>query len=356
MRWISMTLKGVLVVPPGALARRKSEHPATHRIANRPLIWHELESLAAAGASEVAVVAGDAVIEELRECVDRAGSLAVKPRYFPATGRWDLLDGLIAVEPLIGADPAVVHCGGGLLGQPPRPLTDAIDEHAPNLTLLIHHCADSSDRPEPWIEQLLGVSQLTSSRTHLALAGVCLFGPGGLRQACDTARCDAEDVQLIEIAQSLASRDRTVEAHIIPSWRRYDGDPHDLLELNRMVLDRQPPVAEQYPPGDNRVEGRVVIHPTAQVASSVLIGPSIIGARARLTNSYIGPYTSIGADAEIEGAEIVRSIVSDGARIMHIAERIEGSTIGRRSNVLREFGLPRALRLHVGERVHVSFN
>ena len=97
--------------------------------------------------------------------------------------------------------------------------------------------------------------------------------------------------------------------------------------------------------GDNRIEGRVIIHPTAEVSSSIILGPTIIGRDARVSNSYIGPYTSIGAGAEIEGAEIERSIIADGARIMHVGGRIEASTVGRSARIFRDFALPRAMRL-----------
>ena len=67
-------------------------------------------------------------------------------------------------------------------------------------------------------------------------------------------------------------------------------------------------------------------------------------------------YTSIGARAQIEGAEIERSIIADGARIMHVGGRIEASTVGRRASIFRDFTLPRAMRLHVGEGVELALN
>ena len=86
------------------------------------------------------------------------------------------------------------------------------------------------------------------------------------------------------------------------------------------------------------------------------MGPSIIGAGARISNSFVGPYTSIGARAEIEGAEVERSIIADGARIMHVSGRIEGSTIGQRASIFRDFALPRGIRLHVGANAEMAFS
>ncbi len=86
----------------------------------------------------------------------------------------------------------------------------------------------------------------------------------------------------------------------------------------------------------------------------MIVGPCIIGAGACVTSSYIGPYTSIGVNARIEGAEIERSIILDEARVMYVSGRIEASTVGRRASIFRDFGLPRAMRLHVGEDVEVA--
>jgi glucose-1-phosphate thymidylyltransferase len=122
------------------------------------------------------------------------------------------------------------------------------------------------------------------------------------------------------------------------------------------VLDQQPLAQAPFDIGDNRIEGRVIIDASAEVTSSTILGPTIIGPLARVSHSWIGPYTSIGASAEIEGAEIERSIISDGARIMHVGGRIAGSTVGRRASIFKDFTLPRAMRLHVGEGVELALN
>ena len=67
-----------------------------------------------------------------------------------------------------------------------------------------------------------------------------------------------------------------------------------------------------------------------------------------------GPTPQSDAGADIEGAEVVSSIIADGARIRHVNGRIEGSPIGRRSSIFRDFSLPRAMRLHVGDDVQVA--
>ena len=96
------------------------------------------------------------------------------------------------------------------------------------------------------------------------------------------------------------------------------------------------------------------IHEQAIVRSSVIVGPTVIGPGARIADAYIGPYTSVGPGAQIEGAEIERSIISAGASIMHIGGRIVSSVVGRDARVFRDFSLPRALRLRVGDGTEVA--
>ena len=63
-------------------------------------------------------------------------------------------------------------------------------------------------------------------------------------------------------------------------------------------------------------------------------GPAIIGARTRLVDTYVGPYTSIAADCELIDAEIEHSVVLDRSRILGV-HRIQDSLLGREVEVVR---------------------
>jgi glucose-1-phosphate thymidylyltransferase len=329
---------------------------ASLRIANRPIVCHVLESLAAAGVGELAVVAPPGLAPEVRRCIEEDGVFGASVAHLTYYGRGDLLGALVAAEPFVGDDPCVVHVADGLVGQELAQFADLLQSDPSDLVLLLHRTAEKRDRLGPSVQRLLGISELNGSQTCLSLVGVSIFGPGALRLACGRAAGSEAELDLPAIAEHLADAGRLLRARFVRTWRRYCGDPLDLLELNRIVLDQQAPDVDPVDGGDNRIEGRVIIHPTADVSSSIILGPTIIGPGARVSNSYIGPYTSIGAGAEIEGAEVERSIISDGARIMHISGRIEASTVGRSARIFRDFALPRAMRLHVGDGVQLALN
>jgi glucose-1-phosphate thymidylyltransferase len=45
--------------------------------------------------------------------------------------------------------------------------------------------------------------------------------------------------------------------------------------------------------------------------------------------------------------------VLSNAAILHIGGRLEGSVVGRGARVVRDFSVPRGLRLHVGDDARV---
>ena len=351
-----MRCKGVVVVPVEDPSRRPGEDPAaTSRIANRAIVCHVLAGLVAAGVDDLAVVAPPELATQVRRCIDEDGVFG-SVTHLTYTGRDDLLGALTAAKEFVGEDACVVHTADGLVGNELVQFAELIDSDPSDLLLLLHRTAEKRDGLDPKAQRLLGISELNGSKTCLSLVSVCVFGQGALRLACDHGADDEEKLDLTAIAEYLSDSGRSLRTRFVRTWKRYSGDPLDLLELNRIVLDQQAPDADPVDGGDNRIEGRVIIHPTAEVNSSIILGPTIIGPAARVSNSYIGPYTSIGAGAEIEGAEIERSIICDGARIMHVGGRIEASTVGRSARIFRDFALPRAMRLHVGDGVELALN
>jgi glucose-1-phosphate thymidylyltransferase len=81
-----------------------------------------------------------------------------------------------------------------------------------------------------------------------------------------------------------------------------------------------------------------------------------IGPRARISNAYVGPYTSIGADVQIDSVEIEHSIVLDRARLGFLGIRIQDSLLGPDAHVMRDFRLPQAIRLSIGAGTEVAIS
>lgn len=349
-----MPLKGVLLFP--GTARRTDRGCGTAKVlglehvANRPIAHYGLDAMRAAGVDEV-IVAGPAdVLSDARICLQRSGLGRTSIDYAMCGAGSHLVATLQAAAPLIGAAPCIAHPGDGLLDEPLAPYVADLQDNSLDLILL---------REAPREDGIIGVAPrrrpdgVDATRDIAADAGIAIFGPGALREACRIGS-DRRAVGLDALGRQLSDQGAHVRVYPAEGWRRYRGDPRDLLEVNRVALDTLPPSRGHVVLDDNRIEGRVQIHPTASVTTSVIVGPVVVGEGAEVANAYLGPYTSIGAGARIEGVEIERSIILPGATVLHVGGRMVSSLVGRGAHVFREFSLPRAMRLWVGEGDEVA--
>lgn len=117
-------------------------------------------------------------------------------------------------------------------------------------------------------------------------------------------------------------------AHQVRGWWKDTGKPEDLLEANRLVLSQiKRDVRGELI--DSRADGAVVIEPAARIAESTIRGPAHVAAGAVIEHGYVGPYTSVGANAKVVHSEIEYSILMNEAELLHLPQRMDASVIGQ---------------------------
>lgn len=324
-------------------------------VANRPIAHHVVDSLCEAGVEQVVVACSARLAREVREGLRQyERQSGPRFRYFVERGPVNLGEALTLAARVVGDEPCIVHLASGLIDESLAPFAQRLGD-APDVVLMVHQSPHVSERLSPATQQMLHLAELDPARAGLGVAGAFLFGPGALRQVHGAEWRAGEEVDLTSLGERVRAAGGTLDVRLVSGWRSFAGEPTDLLELNRMALDRLPGDTRRPLGNDNRIEGRVQVHASAQVRSSVIIGPAVIGPDACIVDAYIGPYTAIGARARVEGAEIERSIIAAGASVMHVGGRMEGSVVGRDARIFRDFSVPRALRLRVGEGTEVAF-
>jgi glucose-1-phosphate thymidylyltransferase len=97
-----------------------------------------------------------------------------------------------------------------------------------------------------------------------------------------------------------------------------------------------------------------VIEPGATLRGSVVRGPAVIGAGATIESAYVGPYTSIGEGVTICRSEIEHSIVLAGSVVEDLGTRMEASLLGREVRLTRSDGMPKTLRMLVGDKCEIK--
>jgi glucose-1-phosphate thymidylyltransferase len=292
-------------------------------IANRPILFHNLEALRATGVLEAVILANAETAAAVRLAVEEGRDWGLNVAY----SEWDSAEGLhgalSAGRGFVGDEPVLVRQADALLREP----------------LYAHIAAFARDKldalalrlPRPTGDVTCGY--LLSSRAVSRLLEA--------REAADDP---------VGSVRALGGRGRVQSVDGCLPCR---GDLDALLESNRCVLQDLVAAVDITALDDCDVQGAVSVHPTAQIRRTLLRGPAILGPGVRVTDAYIGPYTSIGARAVIEGSEIEHSIVLPEAELRFIGTRIESSVIGRGARIAREFRVPGAIRLSVGDGAEV---
>jgi glucose-1-phosphate thymidylyltransferase len=351
-----MELGGVLVIEDrwrdGASDRCL---PAAAHVATEPIARHALAALRDAGVGRVVVVCPERVLPLVRGCLGDPRRDGVELCFVDQPDNVGVGGALRGAAPILDGAPCLVHVAAGLSSQPLAPLATEL-RGGPDALVTVHHSETPGDRLADAAVSLPGLAELEPGRSALRMAGVWGFGPGGLSAvaAGSDPSPGSDELELAAIAERIAAAGGQLRIRVLDGWRGYRGRPSELLELNRLVLDRLDGDSPRRGRDGNRIEGRVQIHADASVRDSVIAGPVVIAAHARVANAYIGPYTAIGRRATIEGAEVERSIIADGASVVHVGARITASVVGPGARVFRDFSLPRALRLHVGGDAEVG--
>ncbi|HEU0023808.1 MAG TPA: hypothetical protein VFQ12_04225 [Thermoleophilaceae bacterium] len=316
-------------------------------VANRPLLEHALEWLDLAGVREVAVLAPEGQSAQTSRAVVTAGwsfDLTWLER-LPGAG---VGASLAALDDFLDGEPFVLHLADSLSRTSLSSLMRGEEADQGEAIVFVHESSGHGG----------GVVDLRSRRSSspftgdCAPAGVAILGAGVAAVAVDVDPAPGHEVEhLVDYVQRGGGQVRTRR---VGDWWRLGHDADALLEGNRFALES---IASDYGSATltrTSVQGPVVADRSAVLESSVVRGPAIIGPGARITHSYIGPYTAIGRDVQIEGSEVEHSIVFPGARIQHLSSRLEASVVGAGARVFREFRLPRALRVTVGDGAEVS--
>ena len=245
-------------------------------VANKPVLFYGIEAMAEAGIEEVGIIIAPETGGEIRAAAGDGSRFGVRityveqdeplglahaaldrravprrrpvrhvPRRQPPAGRHHRARGVVSLEPAGRADPAHARARPGELRRRRarrRP----------------RRARSSRSRPKP--------------ATDLALVGVYMF-TAGIHDASRAIEPSARgELEITDAIQHLVDSGRRVEPHIVSGWWKDTGRLDDMLEANRLVLDR----IERRIEGElveSQCEGRVVIEAGARLERTTVRGP-----------------------------------------------------------------------------------
>ena len=191
-------------------------------------------------------------------------------------------------------------------------------------------------------------------KTNLAVPGVYLF-TRDVHQAIDRIKPSWRgELEITDTIQQLINSGKKVRSHILTGWWLDTGKKDDLLEANRVVLDD---LLKRDVRGEvdatSQIVGRVEVRQGAKIENSIIRGPVSIAEKCQVINSFIGPFTSIGAQTVVENSSVEHSVILEDCHIRSI-ERLADSIIGKNTNVTKQEQIFKALSLFLGDDAKVE--
>jgi glucose-1-phosphate thymidylyltransferase len=362
-------LKGLILSGGKGTRLRPITHTSAKQlvpVANKPVLFYGIEAMAQAGIEEIGIIIAPETGGEIRAAAGDGSRFGLRITYVEQDEPLGLAHAVLTAEPFLGDSPFVMYLGDNLLQGGISDLVGAFREHEPDALILLTPVADPENygvaelaAPEPGAGATAPrrvvrlVEKPTAPATDLALVGVYMF----TSKIHDAARAIAPsargELEITDAIQHLVDTDLRVEPHIVRGWWKDTGRLEDMLEANRLVLDNLTERVEGELV-DSRVDGRVVVEAGARLERTTVRGPAVIGAGAQLRDCYIGPYTAIGEQCVITGAEVEHSILLAGSSVCDLDGRMESSLLGRNVTVRRSDRQPRAYRFMVGDNSDIS--
>src|ERR671918_2412280 len=302
-------LKGLILLGGAGTRLRPITHTSAKQlvpVANKPVLFYGIEALVEAGIGEIGIVIAPETGAEIEQAVGDGSAFGARVTYITQDEPLGLAHALLTAEDFLADGPFVMYLGDNLLRNGIKDVVDAFRESEPDALILLTQVPDPSE---------FGVAELDGDRvvglvekpkdppSDLALVGVYMFGSAVFEAARAIEPSWRNELEITDAIQGLIDGGKRVESRLVRGWWKDTGHLEDMLEANRLVLED---IARRIDGElvDSRVEGRVVVEKGARLERSLVRGPAVIGTGSRITDAYIGPYTSIAPEVRVSGSEV----------------------------------------------------
>ena len=325
-------------------------------IANKPILFYGIEAIRDAGVQEIGIIVGDTA-EEVKEAVGDGERFGVRITYIHQEAPLGLAHAVKISKDFMADDPFVMYLGDNLLSGGITGFVREFEKGGCDSQILLTRVKNPSDFGVAELDggRVVGLEEKPKKpKSDYALVGVYMFTPVIFEATEKIEPSWRGELEITDAIQYLIQNGYVVNSHVVEGWWKDTGKLEDMLDANRMILTGMATRVESSQLEDSEFHGHVHLDDDVEVKNSVLRGPCIIGAGSRISDSYIGPFTSIGPESVVERSEVENSIILANCTIRDIGSRLDGCLLGRNVRVSKGKKLPRSYRLMVGDNSEIT--
>lgn len=324
-------------------------------VANKPILWYGIESIVAAGITDIGIVISPETGEEVKAKTGDGNRFGARITYILQDKPGGLAHAVKVAQPFLEDTPFVMFLGDNLIEDELSKFVNTFKENEIDSLILVKQVPDPRAYGVAEIAQDGKILNLVEKPkvppSDLALVGVYFFSRSIHEKVAQLKPSARGELEITDAIQCLVDDPyKNVRASKLHGWWLDTGRRDDLLEANRIILDAHPPCNNRSMVDENsRVIGRVQIGANSKIINCTIRGPVIIGKNCHIQNTFIGPYSSISDNVTLVDTDLEHSVILEGAEIVGIHQRIVDSLVGRRAKLIATPQRPKALRFMIGD-------
>jgi glucose-1-phosphate thymidylyltransferase len=324
-------------------------------VANKPILGYVMDHVSAAGITEVAVITAPETGKEVKNYIKNGSAWNVKVTYLTQEPL-GLAHAVKTARDFLAEDDFVMYLGDNLVGKGLNDLIQRFKTENLDTLILLKEVEDPTRFGVAVLDDEDNVKNLIEKPkdppSNLALVGVYIFS-NKIHQAIDKIKPSLRgELEITDAIKEMVNLDFRVRAERLDAWWLDTGKKDDILVANAKILDSYIKREINGEITQSSIEGRVSIKGNAKIENSTIRGPCIIGKNCIIRDSFIGPYTSVGEEAQILDSSVEYCVILENALITGV-NRLEESLIGRKAKVSQNHKKG-VLKLNLGDYSEVE--
>jgi glucose-1-phosphate thymidylyltransferase len=326
------------------------------------MIHYAIEAVAAAGIKEIGIIVNPETERELKESLGNGKHWGVKFSYIVQEAPAGLAHAVKISQDFIQKESFVFYLGDNVIVGGIDPFVKAFSKSGTNCHLVLSKVKEPQRFGVPELKngRIVGIEEKPKNpKSSYAVTGIYIYDFHIFEAVNAIKPSRRGELEISDAHQYLIKKGYQVAYSEVTGWWKDTGQPEDLLEANRFVLDQivespNGPVISGEVDVESELRGKVIIEKGAKVVRSQIRGPAIIGEGSLIEESYIGPYTSIHHGCEIRNSELEYSIVLERCKISNVDVRIEKSLIGCEVALFQGKTKPRTQKFIIGDQSQIE--
>jgi glucose-1-phosphate thymidylyltransferase len=291
-------------------------------LANKPLIFYAIETVAAAGIKEIGINYNPGQLEELEGVLGGGERWGVKFTYILQEKPRGLADIVRVSRDFVGEDRFFMHLGDNIFYGGIEALVKRFAKSRANGLVTILHHRENWRLGVPYFDKRGRLVKYLEKPAHpphdWAIPGLyffdskvfeCFEGRGAIRPSA------RGELEISSPYQWLIDHGCRVETKEFKGVWKDPGKFDDWLETNKFILGE-------------KLGKKVEKSRGIKLRNSVLVGPVIIGAGSVIEEAIVGPYVSIGDNCRVRRAKVEETIFCDDVVVDSPGKALKKCLIG----------------------------